>query len=147
MNNKKERMIKLLTERFKGIFDKDLERYTDMIENYSLDELKEHFKNNELRGYGHQIGNLVPCCKECNSKKGSKDYKVFIHEHNKIRKNKENLINLLSSYQETYSTKLNFEKLKASQEYEDFLIIKDKIFELMKEADLIAEKIRKNILI
>ena len=49
MNNKKERMIKLLTERFKGIFDKDLERYTDMIENYSLDELKEHFKNNELR--------------------------------------------------------------------------------------------------
>ena len=81
-------------------------------------------KNNELRGYGHQI-----------------------HEHNKIRKNKENLINLLSSYQETYSTKLNFEKLKASQEYEDFLIIKDKIFELMKEADLIAEKIRKNILI
>ena len=104
-------------------------------------------KNNELRGYGHQIGNLVPCCKECNSKKGSKDYKVFIHEHNKIRKNKENLINLLSSYQETYSTKLNFEKLKASQEYEDFLIIKDKIFELMKEADLIAEKIRKNILI
>ena len=47
-------------------------------------------KNNELRGYGHQIGNLVPCCKECNSKKGSKDYKVFIHEHNKIRKNKEN---------------------------------------------------------
>lgn len=104
-------------------------------------------KNNELRGYGHQIGNLVPCCKECNSKKGSKDYKVFIHEHNKIRKNKEKLINLLSSYQETYSTKLNFEKLKASQEYEDFLIIKDKIFELMKEADLIAEKIRKNILI
>lgn len=49
MNNKKERIKKLLTDRFKGIFDKDLARYLDMVDNYSLDELKEHFKENDLR--------------------------------------------------------------------------------------------------
>src|SRR5687767_8294859 len=37
-------------------------------------------KDSELRGYGHQIGNLVPCCKSCNSKKGSKDWKLFLRE-------------------------------------------------------------------
>lgn len=35
-------------------------------------------KDAQLRGYGHQIGNLVPCCRDCNSKKGSKDWRQFI---------------------------------------------------------------------
>lgn len=104
-------------------------------------------KNNELRGYGHQIGNLVPCCKQCNSKKGSKDYQIFIEENTKIKKNKNLLINLLSSYQEKYTTKLDFEKLKLSQEYKDFIIIKEEIFKLMEKADLIAKKIRDKVLI
>ncbi|MGJ0308824.1 HNH endonuclease [Aliarcobacter cryaerophilus] len=104
-------------------------------------------KNNELRGFGHQIGNLVPCCKECNSKKGSKDYQIFIQEHNKIKKNKEYLINILSSYQEKYTTKLDFEKLKLSQEYKDFILIKEEIFKLIEKADLYAKKIRDEVLI
>ncbi len=106
------------------------------------DHLVSLVKNHELRGYGHQIGNLVPCCKECNSKKGSKDYEIFIQEHNNIRKNKEDLIKLLNSYQERYATKLDFENLKLSQEYKDFILIKEEIFKLMENADLIAKKIR-----
>ena len=78
MNNKKERMIKLLTERFKGIFDKDLERYIDMIENYSLDELKEHFKNNELRVH---INDDLPQSKIDLFKKRCK---LVVEEHMKL---------------------------------------------------------------
>lgn len=49
MTDKKTRMKELLTKRMKGIFDKDLERYIDMIDNSSLDELKQHFSQNDLR--------------------------------------------------------------------------------------------------
>ena len=34
----------------------------------------------EYSGYGHVLGNLVPCCKDCNSKKGNKNWKDFLRE-------------------------------------------------------------------
>ena len=44
---------------------------------YSEAETWDHLvglvKDSELNGYGHQIGNLVPCCGGCNSSKGNKD--------------------------------------------------------------------------
>ena len=33
-------------------------------------------KDGNLRGYGRQLGNLVPCCKNCNSSKGGKTFKA-----------------------------------------------------------------------
>ena len=47
--DKKEKIKKLLTDRFKGIFDKDLERYVDMVDNMSIEEIKEHFTQSDLR--------------------------------------------------------------------------------------------------
>ena len=35
-------------------------------------------ENAELRGFGHQIGNLVPCCRACNSSKGAKDWEDYL---------------------------------------------------------------------
>lgn len=105
-------------------------------------------KNGELRGFGHQIGNLVPCCKKCNSKKGSKEFERFINdnEHGGISKNK--LIELLTEYQKKFAKKISLETLKNKnpEEYEKFLRIKQDIFDLMKQADRVAEKLRKNIL-
>ena len=34
-------------------------------------------QNQRYAGRGHEIGNLVPACKRCNSAKGSKDWRVF----------------------------------------------------------------------
>lgn len=34
-------------------------------------------KNSRFSGHGHRLGNLLPCCKPCNSKKGNKSW----HEH------------------------------------------------------------------
>ena len=34
-------------------------------------------QNSELAGFGRQIGNLVPRCRHCNSRKGSKDWQRF----------------------------------------------------------------------
>ena len=30
-------------------------------------------------GFGHQINNLLPCCKNCNSSKGNKDWKEYLN--------------------------------------------------------------------
>jgi hypothetical protein len=105
-------------------------------------------KSGELRGYGHQVGNLIPCCKECNSKKGSKDFDRFINESGRVNKSKEDLISLLQKYQEKFAKEINLTSLqnKLPEEFLKFQKIKNEMLELMKEADLIASKLRESIL-
>jgi len=105
-------------------------------------------KNGELRGYGHQVGNLVPCCKKCNSKKGSKEFDKFINEYDKIYFDKTELIELLLQYQRKFAKEINLELLKnkSPNEYNDFQEVKKEIFNLMEKADVLAEKLRKKLL-
>jgi len=105
-------------------------------------------KDGKLRGFGHQIGNLVPCCKECNSKKGSKEFDRFIKESNRITKDRNQLISLLKNYQNKFAKEIDLNRLreKSPQEYDEFQKIKDRIFILMSEADELANILRKNIL-
>ena len=104
-------------------------------------------KNGELRGFGHQIGNLVPCCKSCNSKKGSKEFDKFIREYSKIDGNKTELIELLSNYQIKFAKKINLDLLKEKRtdDYNEFLKVKEEIFALMEKADILATELRSNI--
>ncbi|WP_123053474.1 HNH endonuclease [Clostridium sp. JN-1] len=102
-------------------------------------------KKGEFSGYGHQIGNLLPCCKECNSAKGNKPWEVYLdklikepkilsEKKEKIRKYiSNNTINTLQ-YIEKQEDKLN--------EYKN---IKEEILNLMKKADKIAGEIRKAV--
>jgi hypothetical protein len=129
--------------------DKDLKCVFCNDDAETWDHLVGLVKNGELRGFGHQIGNLVPCCKKCNSKKGSKEFDKFISENNKIHFDKKNeLIELLSQYQRTFAKKINLDLLKekSPSEYNEFLEAKKEIFNLMEKADVLAEKLRKNIL-
>ena len=105
-------------------------------------------KGGELRGYGHQVGNLIPCCKECNSKKGSKDFERSINESGRVNKGKEDLIFLLQKYQEKFAKEIDLTSLqnKLPEVFLEFQKIKNEMFELMKKADLIASKLRENVL-
>jgi len=105
-------------------------------------------KNGELRGFGHQVGNLIPCCKKCNSKKGSKEFDKFINQYDEIYCNKNELIDLLSKYQMKFAKEIDLDilKEKTPDEHKAFLEVKQKIFDLMEQADILAEKLRKNIL-
>lgn len=47
-----------------------------------LDHLHPMVRNNEPTGYGTDPGNLVPCCKKCNTPKGNMDWEDFIHSSN-----------------------------------------------------------------
>ena len=101
-----------------------------------------------LRGFGHQIGNLIPSCKKCNSSKGGKDFKIFIKTSDNINTNPESLIETLNSYQNKYSKPINFNNFSPENEklYKKYNEIKENIFELMKKADAIADILRKEII-
>ena len=43
------------------------------------DHLINLVSNKKLNGYGHQLGNLVPCCSRCNSAKQGKNYEDFVN--------------------------------------------------------------------
>jgi len=74
--------------------NKDLKCVFCNDEAETWDHLVGLVKSGELRGFGHQIGNLVPCCKKCNSKKGSKEFDKFITQYDDIKFDKNELITL-----------------------------------------------------
>ena len=43
-----------------------------------LDHLHPMIRDNEPTGYGTDPGNLVPCCKDCNTPKGNKEWEQFM---------------------------------------------------------------------
>ncbi len=63
------------------------------------DHLENRVKAGKPNGYGHQIGNLVPCCRDCNSQKGGKPFREFINANAKLTETeKSNLIHRLGTH-------------------------------------------------
>jgi len=103
-------------------------------------------KDLKFSGYGHVIGNLLPCCKKCNSEKGNRDWEDFIKIKN--GDNSTAKINMLKQYFEKYlPKKVDYEEIEdvCPTEIRQLDLIKNKIMELFKEADTIAEKVREKI--
>ena len=101
----------------------------------------------KFSGYGHVIGNLLPCCKKCNSEKGNRDWESFLRKKNgNVATLK---IAMLKQYFEKHlSKKVSYEDIKAAcpAEIARLGLIKDKVMELFIEADTIAEKIRGKVI-
>ncbi len=110
----------------------------------SWDHLESLVKQGMYTGNGHQIGNLVPCCKKCNSSKGKKNYIDFVNTIDIDEQKKLQIIDKLTNYRNNF--RKNIIDIN-SKEYADVTLryfeIKNQIFELMKLADEEANKIRK----
>jgi hypothetical protein len=106
------------------------------------DHLTGMVKDGELRGFGHQIGNLAPCCGSCNSAKGSKSIKDFIDSFERIKFDRRELIDLLTRYQNTFASEIELTLLDDSEDYRNYIMLRDQIIELMKKADALAGNIR-----
>lgn len=104
-------------------------------------------KKGELNGYGHQIGNLVPSCKDCNSSKGAKDFRVFVAgldslsdgQKSRLLARLENHQQLAKPFREGESPAVVREKL------DQLKALKFQILELMKKADAIAAEIKEKV--
>jgi endonuclease I len=105
-------------------------------------------KNFKFSGYGHVIGNLLPCCKKCNSKKGNKHWEEFLNKKNKSNAALAVKVEILKRYFEKYlPEKVDYERIKSicPVEIKRLESIKTKIIRSIKEADTIAERVRRKI--
>lgn len=104
-------------------------------------------KDSHLNGYGHQIGNLVPCCKNCNSKKGNRDWREFLKN---ITKDNEDYIlkeQRIYSYLTAYAKEIDLSKLTMEiDKWNRYNEIKQEILDLMHEADELAAVLRSKLI-
>ena len=101
-------------------------------------------KNSAFSGYGHRIGNLLPCCKPCNSQKGNKHWRDFMAqmkaqmkmtEIQRIERERQ-----IGTYIEKYGAKdIIPEDLT---EYQELRKILQQVLCLFKKADKLATDVR-----
>jgi hypothetical protein len=101
----------------------------------------------EFRGNGHQIGNLVPCCGPCNSKKGAKDWETYLGSESRetglVDRRK-----VIAAYAGKYAVVVD-PKVVANLRPDDwkrYVEIREQILSLMKEADKIAAGLQAAVL-
>jgi hypothetical protein len=91
-------------------------------------------------GYGHRLGNLLPCCKPCNSKKGNKDWKLFLELLPVPEEVRVQRIATIQRYLNEYLVPDAIPEHLA--EYQELQKIKEQIIGLMTLADVIAQRLR-----
>ncbi|MDB5058375.1 MAG: endonuclease [Chloroflexi bacterium] len=105
-------------------------------------------KLHEYAGLGHTLGKLVPCCKDCNSKKGNRDWSDFldrsIHDVDQRQKKRSVLQAYIDRYGHSRFTQADIGAL-CVEEMERYRQIQTHILMLMKEADDLASNIRAKV--
>lgn len=94
----------------------------------------------EFSGAGHRLGNLLPCCKPCNSKKGNKNWSAYIDALGLPAEEAERRKRIIAAYLAEYFQK---DALPADRpEYRQLLDLRDRIIQIMRDADVLAKAIR-----
>ncbi len=97
-------------------------------------------KDSRFSGYGHRLGNLLPCCKSCNSAKGNKDWRRFLAELPLSSAAYQAAVGHIEAYLSTFS--LQDSVPENSPEYDRLLQVRAEVLELLAEADQLAKVIR-----
>jgi len=113
------------------------------------DHVKALVKNGEYSGFGHTLGNLVPCCKDCNSKKGNKDPEAYLeYKFPRDKRKREHKLHLLKVYQRRYLPSVvdqsEMERL-CPAEMRELERLKRRILRDMEKADEIAKTVRESV--
>ena len=106
------------------------------------DHLAALVRAGESSGYGHTLGNLVPACRDCNSKRGNREWRSWLKAS---RPDGDERVTMIDKYVafcgETPRTAHDLARV-ASQQIKRYQAIRGRIFELLKEADEVAREIR-----
>jgi len=96
-------------------------------------------QDSSFSGHGHRLGNLLPCCKSCNSAKGNKNW----HHYLKTLSMPDEVTR--SARIEAYLSKYSVLDVlpQKTPEYERLLEIRQEVLVLLAEADALAKAIRK----
>ena len=98
-------------------------------------------KDKKFSGHGHRLGNLLPCCKPCNSKKGNKAWRTFLTSLGLDDSKLAERIELIQHYLKRYEYLDSIPE--ALPEYAQLQAVKAQVLELLSKADSLAAQIRK----
>ena len=100
----------------------------------------------EFSGHGHAIRNLVPCCRRCNEMKGKMDWRKWI-EQIAPPDMAERIVRIerFLGAGTGSETVLDMTRTAAPEQLARYLAIRDQIFVLLKEADDLADTIRREV--
>lgn len=101
-------------------------------------------------GFGHVLGNLVPCCKQCNSRKGNKLFEDFVRDDVGLSGARAiELIDRIRAHQLRCGCPgVSYDDIRRACPHEVRRLeeIKEQIIELMTEADRLAETVKSQYL-
>lgn len=100
----------------------------------------------EFSGHGHRIRNLVPSCRTCNERKGKKHWRDFLEQL--APDSKEERIERMEQFlkcNDALPTTMEKMQNSAASELGRFLEVRAEVFQLLEEADELAEKIRSKV--
>ena len=97
-------------------------------------------KDKAFSGHGHRLGNLLPCCKPCNSKKGNKDWRAFLGGMQLPEVQRSERERHIEGYLTAYAVKdVVPEHLP---EYQELQEVRRQVLELFARADKLAGIVR-----
>jgi hypothetical protein len=98
-------------------------------------------KDRDFSGFGHTLGNLVPCCRACNSQKGNKDWEAWARSRNLPEGRIRRLQGYVSAYHSPARTGADL-RAACPDLMREFERIRAEVIGGMADADRVAAKIR-----
>jgi hypothetical protein len=106
-------------------------------------------RDQQFSGFGHTVGNLLPCCKQCNSSKGNKNWREFVSFIIKEESQRVEKISQLERYFSRYLDNHNLAQDEIERicpdEMRQLREAHDKIIALMEYSDKVAVVLREKI--
>ncbi|MGP1667120.1 MAG: hypothetical protein ACTS5I_14700, partial [Rhodanobacter sp.] len=94
----------------------------------------------EFSGHGHRLGNLLPCCKACNSAKGNGEWRQFLATRQLPESRRQEAARRIGIYLEQYC--VHDAIPEELPEYQRLRQIRQQVLALMAEADTLARCVR-----
>jgi len=105
-------------------------------------------KDRQYSGYGHTLGNLVPCCPQCNERKGGKEWSEFLRTTTRDKSKLKRKMAELESYFKKHPAKsISLQQIQrlCPKEMRRLMTQQRKIRTSMEEADRIVKEIREKV--
>ena len=110
------------------------------------DHLYNRVIKGEFSGHGHRVRNLVPCCRTCNERKGAKSWRDWLEtlQPSDLHERMLRIERFLGGSRGSRVGDILIRDV-AGREFARFLEIRQQVFELIREADVLAATIRAKV--